>query len=116
MIPDTPDSDSLPLFDSLVLLEMTGNDAALTLSILSDFLENFDIQLKAMADAADISQWRALAHRMKGTANSVGARRLGALAARAERETTPRPAVAEALATELAALRAHCAGLFVVMS
>ena len=69
--------------DSAVLDELTAGDPDLAATVMSDFLEASDADLRAVKDAAaagDLEQVRRSAHRIKGAGRMVGATELTALA------------------------------------
>jgi len=84
-MPETAPSD-LPLIDPSHLLVLTAGDPALRALVMQDFLDSAYGILASLAGAHEVDAWRALAHRLKGAALGVGARRLAALAHAAERD------------------------------
>ncbi|UTA47533.1 Hpt domain-containing protein [Simiduia sp. 21SJ11W-1] len=78
---DTPD---IPL-DPKVLAALFGDDQRLIATILVDFSNSLDAYLREFAAADDLSQVRAVAHKLKSSARTVGAGPLADLCAALER-------------------------------
>jgi signal transduction histidine kinase/CheY-like chemotaxis protein/HPt (histidine-containing phosphotransfer) domain-containing protein len=73
--------------DSSVLDELTGGDAELVTAVLQDFVETSRIDLRTLDEAlsaGDLAEVRREAHRMKGAALLVGAKRMADLAQQIE--------------------------------
>lgn len=72
------------VLDIAQLRTFTAGDAVLEREIADLFAATGAEYLQAMAAASDIRIWQEAAHALKGSARSVGAARLAALAADAE--------------------------------
>lgn len=66
------------------LARFTGGDVTVEREILSIFLEQAELWLRAMEPEAEPESFRSAAHTIKGAARGVGAHRLGDVAAVAE--------------------------------
>jgi signal transduction histidine kinase/CheY-like chemotaxis protein/HPt (histidine-containing phosphotransfer) domain-containing protein len=81
------DADADGPIDPAALEELTGGDPALAESVLNDFVDTTRGDLRALHDAIgahDLREARRQAHRIKGAARIVGARRVSAAAQRIE--------------------------------
>lgn len=72
------------VLDLAQLRTFTVGDATLEREIAELFASTAKAYLQAMATASDARTWQETAHALKGSARSVGAMRLAALAAEAE--------------------------------
>ena len=92
------------VLDLAVLAEVTGGDAELATAIIEDFLASTHVDLDALDDAlaaGELDQARRYAHRIKGTARTVGAHAIAKLAQQLETATS-----SDSDAAELAPLAA----------
>ena len=73
-----------PAFVPHRLLEIAGDDAELLGDMLAEFQENLRTYAAELRLAGDRAEWRALAHRLKGAAQAVGAEAIAQIAILAE--------------------------------
>lgn len=73
-----------PAFVPHRLLEIAGGDEELMCDMLAEFQANLRKYAAELHAARDRTQWRATAHRLKGTAQAVGAEAIAAVAIVAE--------------------------------
>jgi CheY-like chemotaxis protein len=113
---DRPTAGPGETLDLLVLQSFreAGGSPAFMLSLIDRFIQDVEGQIAMLADAArrrDPAAWKATAHRLKGTALIMGARRLGALCGQLENdpqtlaEAAASPAPMNALNDELVRVR-----------
>lgn len=67
------------------LAGFSGGDKALEAELIVFFADNAVIYIEDLAAAADAAAWRAVSHKLKGAARSIGALDLGMEAERAEK-------------------------------
>jgi signal transduction histidine kinase/CheY-like chemotaxis protein/HPt (histidine-containing phosphotransfer) domain-containing protein len=100
---------SLPLLDEADGLRRLGNRRNLYETILETFLQEAEEEFPHLQELVDDKQWNEVvksAHKIKGIAGNVGAKRLQAQAAELQQEAgTPTPAYEDAAAYRLAAMR-----------
>ena len=75
------------ILDAAVLAEITGDDAALTATILRDYVDSTTADMARLGlalEAGDLDEVRLQAHRIKGASGVVGATQVARLAARIE--------------------------------
>lgn len=70
--------------DLAVLSTLFGDDHALIATILEDFTVSMEAYLREFSTAGDLSEVRAVAHKLKSSARTVGAGPLGNLCAALE--------------------------------
>jgi CheY-like chemotaxis protein len=115
-IHDRPIAGPEETLDLLVLeaFREAGGSPAFMLSLIDRFIQDVESQIAMLADAAqrqDLAAWKATAHRLKGTALIMGARRLGALCGQLENdpqtlaEAAASPASMNAINAELVHVR-----------
>lgn len=78
---DSTDNQTQPVMDAEHLSAMTGADAALAIEVIDIFRQQTDIWLRMLDAASPQQQWTDAAHSLKGSALSVGAKRLAAACA-----------------------------------
>lgn len=78
-------ADELAILDLAHLSAMTGGDTALALDVLAIFQSQAETWGRLLDASAPGEQWADAAHTLKGAALSVGAKRLAATCAEAER-------------------------------
>jgi HPt (histidine-containing phosphotransfer) domain-containing protein len=75
----------LPLLDLGHLTSMTGGDADLSLEVLGIFREQAGLWSRLLDPIGEPSQWSDAAHTLKGASLGIGALKLAAACARAEK-------------------------------
>lgn len=97
----------------------SGGDEALEAELVVFFAENAARYIEELAAAGDAQAWRAVSHKLKGAARSIGALDFGMEAERAEKASDnllaagseiPRQQQLDALTAELARIRNAYAG------
>jgi len=73
-----------PVLDADHLATMTGADVSLAIEVIDIFRQQTDIWVRMLDPAMPRTQWADAAHSLKGTALSVGAKRLAIACADAE--------------------------------
>lgn len=66
-------NENTPPLDMAVLTALFGDDRALCFSILDDFSRSMDDYQAELGNAVDLTQVRAVAHKLKSSARTVGA-------------------------------------------
>ena len=74
-----------PVLDPSHLAMMTGNDPDLAVEVIDIFRQQTDIWVRMLDADMPPAQWADAAHSLKGSALSVGAKRLADICAQAER-------------------------------
>ncbi len=74
-----------PVLDIAHLSSMTGADASLGIEVVDIFRQQTELWQRMLDPSLPREQWADAAHSLKGTALSVGAKRLAAVCARVER-------------------------------
>lgn len=93
------------VLDTAHVIAFAGGDFALALDLLQDFLATLDFHMRLLDAALVADDWREDAHRLKGAACSIGAMRLGALAAMADQNGIAWPDLQSQLRLEAAQVR-----------
>ena len=101
-----PDS-AAPVFDRAHLLHYAMKDEALAAEVLGLFLGQLPAMLAALEAAESPKDWHFATHALKGSAGSIGARKLQRLAA--ELEAMPFPGDLPLRQTGIEAVRAAAA-------
>lgn len=72
--------NSLPILDQAFLAEMVGHDLSFGKEMLSFFLKNSSAYLDDLSNLVESphDEWRAMVHKFKGAARSIGAKQLAA--------------------------------------
>ncbi|MEO0884024.1 MAG: Hpt domain-containing protein [Pseudomonadota bacterium] len=65
-----------PILDAAHLSDMTGGDVSLALEVIDIFRQQMDIWSRMLEPSQPQQQWADAAHSLKGSALSVGAKRL----------------------------------------
>ncbi len=78
------DQELEPVLDVVHLSAMTGADASLGVEIIDIFLQQTEMWARILDPSLPANQWADAAHSLKGTALSVGAKRLAAVCGAAE--------------------------------
>jgi HPt (histidine-containing phosphotransfer) domain-containing protein len=76
--------DPLPVLAPQRLLEITGDDTELFGDMIEEFQHNLAAYAKDLRNAEDRAGWRAVAHKLKGAAQAIGAEAIAAIAILAE--------------------------------
>ncbi len=122
MTADLPQAEALPepivekqannVFDEDFFLSLTGGDAALRQRLLDTFMVNTSRGLEGLEEAEFGSpEWRSLAHRLKGSAASLGIFTFSYMAAQAEDlpEGSTKDELLAALQVSFGEVRDYCA-------
>ncbi len=80
----TDSMDNLPILDPQHLSTMTDGDSSLAIEIIDIFRQQTDIWTRLLDTDLPPEQWADAAHTLKGSALSVGAKRLADLCHQAE--------------------------------
>jgi HPt (histidine-containing phosphotransfer) domain-containing protein len=96
VLPARPDAAAVPVFDIGHFERQTFGDAGLQQEILVLFKVQLDETGLTLATPMTATDWRFLAHTLKGAAAAVGAFRIAELAGTWEQHGAPRDAAARA--------------------
>jgi HPt (histidine-containing phosphotransfer) domain-containing protein len=77
---DKSSAADLTVFDRVHLHQYTGGDQALERELVSLFLGHFAPVRRQLEEAAMAQDWKFAAHSLKGSARSIGAPRIAAIA------------------------------------
>ncbi|RYD50601.1 MAG: response regulator [Sphingobacteriales bacterium] len=104
--------DPQQIFDEAFFASLTGGDASVRQRLLDSFMSNASRSLEELAEAEfGSSQWKSVAHRLKGSAASLGIYYLSNIAAQAEQlpEGSQKDEFLMALQVSFGEIRDYCA-------